>query len=167
MKILNAIKNYIFSTCSFFAFFEFLIFIIGTQITTFNDAITLGTAGIILLFSAMVAAINYIFKIPNLKPLIKLVIHFAALGLCFFILFSAVGSISIEDGIGDVFVMFAVYTILYAIIAGAVFGIGHAIGLIGAKAAESNSKTSISSDKSVKNYKKGKSEEYTNLFTKK
>ena len=161
MKTISAIKNYIFSACTFFAFFEFLIYIIGSGVTSFNDAITFATAGIIFLFSALVAATNYIFKIKRLSAPIRLVIHFASLGVCFLALFSLVGAISIDDGIGDVCVMFVVYTILYAIIAGLIFGIGHALGLIGNKLSE---KASNAPSKAKKKTEKGKSEEYKNLF---
>ena len=163
MKTISAIKNYIFCTCAFFTFFEFMIYIIGAQVTTFNDAITFATAGVILLFSALVAATNYIFKIQSLKAPLRLIIHFASLGICFFALFSLVGTISVNDGIGDIFVMFVVYTILYALVAGFIFGIGHALRLIGNKISD---KAKSTPSKSKKKSEKGKSEEYKSLFSK-
>ena len=161
MKTVNAIKSYIFSACTFFAFFELIIFLVGSQVTTFRDAITFATAGIIFAFGAIVAALNYIFRIEKLRPSLRLLIHFVALGICFFILFTLVGAISIDDGIGDVFIMFAIYLFLYAVIFAVVYGIGRALGAIGKRL------PAAPAVKSVKNSKKGNSEEYKSLFSSK
>lgn len=161
MKTISAIKSYLSNACAFFALFEFVIFLFGIQVTTFTDAITFATAGIIFLFSCMVVGVNYVFKIKKLITPLKLLIHFVALGICFFALFSIVGSISVDNGIGDVFILFVVYLILYAVFFALIFGAGKVINAIERRTA----KPEKSEAKSKKTSEKGKSEEYRNLFS--
>ena len=90
--------------------------------TLSEAAMTLTQYLIILLFSLLVAGANQLFRLPVLPLFAKLLIHCAALCLAFCAVFIGFSKITVTSP-SVVFAVIFIFIFVYAVIAGAVFGI--------------------------------------------
>ena len=115
-----------------------------------DTVLTLFNLFICILIGATISAASLIFKIKGLKIWFKVPIHYAAL-LAVFIPFLYISIPEFMERPAAVFVAIIIYTIFYAIAAGATVGIKKLVGYLDTKL-EKNDKSKKNQKKQSKTY---------------
>lgn len=111
--------------CILFTCLVLFVFVIGSAIPGFGNAIELYNVLVIFLFSILFAAANLLLRVERLSLVLRVLAHFAATALGFyvvFILIAAKGTTPIAT-----FVLLLFYTIIYAVLMGVYLFLFHTL----------------------------------------
>lgn len=129
MNLISNLKKIIYNACLFFTASEFLILIAATAIMVSDpesgagvkQVLNLPSAAILLLVSFIMSALNPIFKL-DCSQIIKLVLHFIGSAVAFAVLLLVAPEV--YGDVARVITLFAVFAVIYFIIAFIVLIIG-------------------------------------------
>lgn len=98
-----------------------LLFFAVAAIVTANSldgkpAIPFSQYALFFLFSLLLAAAGYLFRLPTHKVL-RLLIHFLVTAACFFVMFAVAGKLNMHN-FGGAMVFFSLFTLFYALFFG-------------------------------------------------
>ncbi|MBO5653313.1 MAG: hypothetical protein J6S44_03775 [Clostridia bacterium] len=120
MKIKNLLLELISRACIICVAVSLLFFVVAKIVTANTVGGELGISfsqyGLFALFSLLLAAASYLFRLPLSKALCFL-IHYVATGASFFIMFAIAGKLTAKS-FGGAMVFFALFTLLYAVFFG-------------------------------------------------
>ena len=120
MKIRSFLLKLISRACIICVAISFLFFVVA-QIVTINSldgelGISFSQYALFALFSLLLAAAGYLFRLP-LSKFLRLFIHFVVTGVSFFVMFAVAGKLNLKS-FGGAMVFFALFTLLYALFFG-------------------------------------------------
>ena len=98
-----------------------LLFFAAASIVTANSldgqlGISFSQYALFILFSLLLAAAAYLFRLPLPRSLC-LLIHFVVTAICFFVMFAVAGKLNLKS-FGGAMVFFALFTLLYLLFLG-------------------------------------------------
>lgn len=98
-----------------------MLFFVIAKIVTINSldgelGISFSQYALFALFSLILAAAGYLFRLPISKVL-RLFLHFVTTGASFFVMFAVAGKLSLKS-FGGAMVFFVIFTLLYALFFG-------------------------------------------------
>ena len=112
------IGNFLRNTCTYTVVFLTFFYLISLSDAVTNGAILFGRFGLILAFSAIISASDFLFKLKVNKVFI-VIMHYSLLLISFILLFVTTKILS--SNTASEFVAIIVFSILYAIISLAVY----------------------------------------------
>ena len=115
-NILHGLGRVMTQACIIFTCLVLLVFLIGSAVPTFGNAIELRNILVIFLFSILFAAANLLLRIEKMAIVLRVLAHFAATALGFYVVFILIAAKATAPS--AVFVMLLFYTIVYAILMG-------------------------------------------------
>lgn len=122
MKLLkDCIRPFLARSCVICVAISYLFFIFAQTLKEDVLAITFSQYLLLFVFSLLLSASGFIFRIPLAKPIL-VAIHYVATALIFFITFTSAGKLSFPTT-ASLFVAIALFTVVYAVIY-AVYALG-------------------------------------------
>ena len=115
-NILFGAKRVITQTCVIFTLLVLLVFVIGSAVPDFGNAIDLKNILVILFFAFLFAAANRLLALERMSVILRILLHYAATAIGFYIVFILIAAKASAPS--AIFVMLAFYTLLYALLMG-------------------------------------------------
>ncbi len=109
-------KRVITQTCVIFTLLVLLVFVIGSAVPAFGNAIDLKNILVILFFAFLFAAANLLLSLERIPVILRILLHFAATAIGFYVVFILIAAKATAPS--AVFVMLGFYTLLYALLMG-------------------------------------------------
>ena len=127
MKVRDFILRLISNACVICVTVSLLFFAVAAIVTANSVEGALGISfsqyGLFILFSLLLAAAAYLFRLP-VSGFLRVLIHYAVTAACFFIMFAVAGKLN-ASSFGGAMVFFALFTLLYAVFFGAYLLVSH------------------------------------------
>ena len=124
-SFLKIAKNVLLRTCVSFTLLTLFLFVIGSAIPTFGNAIAVTTVLVLFAFSFLLACANLLLNIKHIAYPLRLFLHYLASLLTFYVLFVVV--LMQAKGISTVLTDLLLFTFLYAVVMGAFLLFKHAL----------------------------------------
>lgn len=115
-KVLLAVKKILTQTSVIFTLLILLVYVVGSAVPAFGNAIDLKNVLVILFFAFLFAAANRLLALERLPVMIRILLHFAATALGFYVVFVLIAAKATAPS--AIFVMLGFYTLLYALLMG-------------------------------------------------
>ncbi len=124
-SFLKTVKNILIRTCVSFTVLTLILFLIGSAVPTFGNAIAVKTVLVLFAFSFLMACANLLLGIKRIAYPFRLLLHYLASLLTFYVLFVII--LMQAGDISAVLTDLLLFTFLYAVIMGAFLLFKHAI----------------------------------------
>lgn len=118
-------KNILLRTCVSFTILTLILFLIGSAVPTFGNAIAVKTVLVVFGFSFVMACANLLLGIKRIAYPLRLLLHYLASLLTFYVLFVVI--LMQASGVSTVLTDLLLFTFLYAVIMGGFLLFNHAI----------------------------------------
>lgn len=114
LKLFDKVKNTVLTGCLYYTVVSLFMYALSLIIVQQQMVPTLKSLCMILAASLFVAALNNIFYVKKLSSVFRLLIHFTASAVAFYLIFILMSGIS-NNG-GTVIIAFVMFAVLYAVI---------------------------------------------------
>ena len=118
-------KNILLRACVSFTILTLILFLIGSAVPTFGNAIAVKTVLVLFAFSLLMACANLLLNIRRIAYPLRLLLHYLASLLTFYVLFVVI--LIQAKGISTILADLLLFTFLYTVIMGAFLLFQHAI----------------------------------------
>ena len=145
--IMKKIESILLRATGFTVAILFLFYLFAIATSFIDPLISFPTFMLILAFGFIISLSTLIFEIKSLKPIFRILIHYAVLLIAFCAVFVNSGNLS-AGGDAAIFTAIAIFTVLYAVI----FALTYLV-LRSVKAADTKLDAKLESEKSKDNKK--------------
>lgn len=113
-RVFPYIKKLFVQSCICFTLMTLFLFLVGSAVPAFGNAIAVSTILSLYLFSLLLAAANLLLQIPQLKIGIRVLLHFIASIVAFYSIFVVVGmKITTQRATLTVLLLFTIFYALF------------------------------------------------------
>lgn len=117
MKIfLSGLRRVWLHTCVAFTVLVLLLFLVGSTVPAFGNAIEVGSILTVFLFSFLLGCANLLLLLRRIPTVARVLLHYAACGITFYVVFVLIAAKA--NGPLSVLIYGIAYTVLYALIVG-------------------------------------------------
>lgn len=116
MKYLSAIRSILTRCCVWFTILTLFLFLIGSAFPEFGNAIAVNTVLVLFAFSFLIACVNLILGISKVPMSLRILLHYLASLLAFYVLFVLIAMQATEAR--TVLTSLIMFTIFYALFMG-------------------------------------------------
>lgn len=117
MKIfLSGLRRVWLHTCVAFTVLVLLLFLVGSAVPAFGNAIEVGSILTVFLFSFLLGCANLLLLLRRIPTVARVLLHYATCGVAFYVVFVLIAAKA--NGPLSVLIYGIAYTVLYALIVG-------------------------------------------------
>ena len=124
-NFLSGTKRVLVGTCVIFTILVLLVYVIGSAVPDFGNAIDLKNILVILFFAFLFSAANRLLALENLPVFLRILLHFTTTAIGFYVVFILIAAKATAPS--AIFVMLGFYTLMYALFMGIYQLLFHAI----------------------------------------
>lgn len=117
MKIfLSGLRRVGVHTCVAFTVLMLLLFLVGSSVPAFGNAIEVGSILTVFLFSFLIGCANLLLLLRRIPTAARVLLHYAACGITFYVVFVLIAAKA--NGPLSLLIYGIAYTVLYALMVG-------------------------------------------------